>query len=150
MIFNVKIIQISNTGTPSRILSPNGQTPPTPHHPAIFCLKVATLAARYIYIYITYIILAGKTGVARVTLGSKNLTIFTRDGQIFSGGFVFLIFSPKNVKYRKLLWVKLLFSCELSKSDPSPYFEILFQMGSTTALGGRNPPTPLPRQFSPW
>ena len=43
MIFNVKIIKISNMGTPSRIPSPNGQTPPTPHRPAIFCLKVATL-----------------------------------------------------------------------------------------------------------
>ena len=30
MIFNVKIINISNMGTPSRIPSPNGQTLPTP------------------------------------------------------------------------------------------------------------------------
>ena len=51
------------------------------------------------------------------------LIYFSTEGQIFSGVDRFLIFSPKNVKYQKLLWVTLLFSCEFPNPTPSPILE---------------------------
>ena len=73
--------------------------------------------------------------------GRVKIELFSREGQIFPGERI-LIFSPDIVKYRKLLCVKLLFSCKLSKTDLQPHFGT-FPEGSTTAPGGRipNPPS---------
>ena len=68
-------------------------------------------------------------------LGKK--LFFFQGGSNFSRGSYFDIF-PENVKYRKLLCVKLLFSCKLSKTDPLSHFGI-FPEGSTTAPGSRPP-----------
>ena len=58
-----------------------------------------------------------------------------------------LIFSPEIAKYRKLLCVKLLFRCKLSKTDSqSPFW--LFSRGGRPLLQGVEPSTP--RQFLPW
>ena len=66
-----------------------------------------------------------------------KIELFSREGQIFPEGRN-LIFFPENVKYRKLLCDKLLFSCKLSKPDPSPILA-LFQRGRPLLQGVESP-----------
>ena len=79
-----------------------------------------------------------------LTPGWKS-NFFSREGQIFPGGSNFDIF-PENVKYRKLLCVKLLFSWKLPKTDPQAPFWHFSRGGRPLLQGGR---TPNPRQFLP-
>ena len=79
--------------------------------------------------------------VIRLTMQLRvKIELFSREGQIFPGGSNFDIF-PEIVKSRNLLCVKLLFSCILSKTDPSLILALV-QRGSTTAPGESNPKPP--------
>ena len=68
-----------------------------------------------------------------------KMYLFSRKGQIFLRGRILIIFS-ENVKYKKLIFAKQLFSCKLLKTAPFwgifPYY-----------CSGR---IPNPRQCSPW
>ena len=66
----------------------------------------------------------------------------------FFQGHRILVFFQENIKYRKLLRVKLIFRCKCPKST-QPYFGT-FPVGSATASGGRTGRTfPTPVTFYP-
>ena len=75
-----------------------------------------------------------------------KIKLFFREDQILPEGHI-LIFSPENVKFRKLNFFvfKLLFSCKLSKTAPDPILA-LFQRGVDHCSSGSNLQ---PRQFLP-
>ena len=72
----------------------------------------------------------------------KNHTLF-QGGSIFSGMVVFRYF-PGKCKISKItiiiIFVKLVFSCKLSKTDPSPILALFQRAGHYS--GGSNPPPP--------
>ena len=72
-----------------------------------------------------------------------KIELFSREGQFPEGRI--LIFFPENVKYRKLLCVKLLFSGKLSKTDPQPHFGTFLEEVDHCSRGSN----PNPRQFYP-
>ena len=102
----------------------------------------------YIYIYKPCTPMSSSTHSFQVflflplPLTRVKIEPFFQGGSNFSAGGRILIFFPKIVKYWKLLCVKLLFSCKLSKTDPQPYFGT-FPEGVDHCSRGSNPQPPV-------